>query len=135
MAWVEFSDSAAEKQRIGVIGTSFGMNHVQSATIVPEATLVAACDLRDEFRAPIEKMGAKFYTDYRRMLDAEKLDGVVVAVPNHLHAREFADGIQLIASGAVDVLALVGFVTDLDGVQEAYDQALAGKVAKALIKI
>jgi hypothetical protein len=86
MAWVEFSDSNVEKQRIGIIGTSFGMNHVQSATIVPEAKLVAACDLRDEFRAPIERMGAKFYTDYRRMLDAEKLDGVVVALPNHLHA-------------------------------------------------
>ena len=86
MAWVEFSDSTVEKQRIGIIGTSFGMNHVQSATIVPEAKLVAACDLRDEFCAPIEKMGAKFYTDYRRLLDAEKLDGVVVAVPNHLHA-------------------------------------------------
>ena len=57
------------------------MNHVQSATIVPEAKLVAACDLRDEFRAPIERMGAKFYTDYRRMLDTEKLDGVVVACP------------------------------------------------------
>jgi len=54
MAWVEFSDSTVEKQRIGIIGTSFGMNHVQSATIVPEAKLVAACDLRDEFRAPIE---------------------------------------------------------------------------------
>lgn len=86
MAWVEFSDTNVEKQRIGVIGTSFGMNHVQSATIVPEAKLVAACDLRDEFRAPIERMGAKFYTDYRVMLDTEKLDGVVVALPNHLHA-------------------------------------------------
>src|SRR5512139_3809120 len=86
MAWVEFSESTAEKQRIGVIGASFGMNHVQSATIVPEAKLIAVCDLRDELQAPIERMGATFYTDYRRMLDAEKLDGVVVAVPNHLHA-------------------------------------------------
>ncbi len=51
------------------------------------------------------------------------------------HAREFASGIQLIASGAVDVLALVGLTTDLDHAQEAYDQALAGNVAKALIKI
>jgi|OpeIllAssembly_1097287.scaffolds.fasta_scaffold39887_3 L-iditol 2-dehydrogenase len=51
------------------------------------------------------------------------------------HAREFASGIQLIASGAVDVLALAGFTADLDHAQEAYDQALAGKVAKALIKI
>jgi predicted dehydrogenase len=86
MAWVEFCDSTAEKQRIGVIGASFGMNHVQSATIVPEAKLVAACDLREEFRAPIEKMGANFYSDHRRMLDEEQLDGVVVALPNHLHA-------------------------------------------------
>jgi predicted dehydrogenase len=86
VAWVEFSDSNVEKQRIGVIGVSFGMNHVQSATLVPEAKLIAACDIREEVRAPIEGMGAKFYCDYRRMLDAEKLDGVVVAVPNHLHA-------------------------------------------------
>ena len=68
MAWGEFADSNVKKQRIGVIGTSFGMNHVQSATIVPEAKLVAACDIREDQRAPIEGMGAKFYTDYRRML-------------------------------------------------------------------
>ena len=86
MAWVEFENTNVEKQRIGVIGTSFGMNHVQSATMVPEAKLVAACDLREDFRVPIEGMGAKFYTDYRHMLDTEKLDGVVIALPNHLHA-------------------------------------------------
>jgi predicted dehydrogenase len=86
MVWVEFENTNVDQQRIGVIGTSFGMNHVQSASLVPEAKLVAACDLREDFRAPIEKMGVKFYTDYRRMLDSEKLDGVVIALPNHLHA-------------------------------------------------
>jgi predicted dehydrogenase len=86
MAWVEIKTSTTETQRIGVIGVSFGMNHVQSATIVPEAKLVAAADIREEARASIEEIGAKFYTDYRCMLDEEKLDGVVVAVPNHLHA-------------------------------------------------
>lgn len=87
MAWFDFSSMGGQiiKQRIGVIGLSFGMNHAQSATIVPEAQLVAACDMREEFRRPTEAMGAHFYTDYRQMLDGEKLDGVVVALPNHLH--------------------------------------------------
>lgn len=86
MAWVEIAATNVQPQRIGVIGASWGMNHMQSATIVPEAKLVAACDIREELRVPVEGMGVQFYTDYRQMLDTEKLDGVVVALPNHLHA-------------------------------------------------
>jgi predicted dehydrogenase len=84
--WVESDKSNAEKVRIGVIGVNFGVHHAQSAATVPEAQLVAACDVRDSQRAPTEQLGARFYTDYRQMLDTESLDGVVVAVPNHLHA-------------------------------------------------
>jgi predicted dehydrogenase len=88
MTWFTYdADDGTPRRRIGVIGLSFGMNHAQSATIVPEATLVAACALHEEHRRPIEAMGARYYTDYRQMLDTEKLDGVVVALPNDLHAQ------------------------------------------------
>ena len=86
MTWVEFDKSDTEKVRIGVIGASFGIHHAQSAVSVPEAQFVAACDIRDSLRASIEQMGGTFYTDYSEMLDSETLDGVVIALPNHLHA-------------------------------------------------
>jgi L-iditol 2-dehydrogenase len=51
------------------------------------------------------------------------------------HAREFASAIDLIATGQVDVMPLVGLTTDLAGAQEAYEQLLVGKVVKAVITI
>ena len=65
------ADTDAETPRIGVIGRSFRHESRVERDDRTRGHLVAACDLREEPRAPVEGMGAKFYTDYRRMLDAE----------------------------------------------------------------
>src|SRR5262249_10159519 len=52
------------------------------------AAIVALCDV-DEDRAAKARQHfprAKFYTDFRRMLEQKDLDAVIVATPDHTHA-------------------------------------------------
>jgi len=75
-----------QKIRIAVIGLFHGMNHVRSIINCNEAELVAICDLKEQYKEEAQKLGVNFYLDYQEMLDKEKLDGVVLAIPNNLHA-------------------------------------------------
>jgi len=75
-----------QKIRIAVIGLFHGMNHVKSIINCDEAELVAICDLKEKYSKEAQKLGVNFYLDYQEMLDKEKLDGVVLAIPNNLHA-------------------------------------------------
>lgn len=76
--------------RIGVIGTGWWATraHLPAIAANPEATLVAIADPDESNRARAAEVFAPpaTYGDYREMLRAEQLDGVVVAVP---HARHF----------------------------------------------
>lgn len=73
--------------RIGFIGAGSMANavHYPSIAELPEAQLVAICDL-DESRlnSTADKYGVpkeNRYTDYRRMLEREELDAVYVIMP------------------------------------------------------
>lgn len=49
--------------------------------------LVAVCDIVEERVSEIsKKYGAKAYTDYKQLLEKEKVDAVSVCLPNYLHA-------------------------------------------------
>ena len=76
-----------DKLSIGIIGVGGigGLNARKLAEFGENIT--ALCDVDSEV---LEKRHAlypkaKTYTDFRRMLDNEKLDGVVVATPDHSH--------------------------------------------------
>ena len=75
-----------EKVKIAVVGLFHGMNHVRSAIKCEDAKLVAICDLKEKYKQDAEKYGVSFYDNLHKMLDKEKIDGVVLAVPNNLHA-------------------------------------------------
>ena len=80
--------AANQKLDVGVIGLA-GMG-VKDARAVRDAgaNIAAICDIDKRFldmRAD-EFPKAKKYTDFRKMIDSGKLDGVVVATPDHLHA-------------------------------------------------
>ncbi len=82
--------------RVGFIGTGGIANaHLRALSQIEDVSLVAFCDV-DLGRAQAAagtanartQGGANTYTDYRRMLDAEKLDAVYVCVPPHAHVGQ-----------------------------------------------
>ncbi len=75
-----------EKVRLGLIGMGMiGKLHAETMSRMKDVEFVAACDLLERHRQTAEELGAKFYLSYREMIGEEKLDGVVVAVPNESH--------------------------------------------------
>lgn len=78
---------ANEKVDIGVVGAGIGSHNANRLAEIGE-NIVALCEV-DKGR--LEGWGRQFggahlYTDFRKMLDQEKLDGIVVATPDHTHA-------------------------------------------------
>ena len=80
--------AANEKLNIGVIGIGgIGWTNVVALVKLGE-NIAALCDVDSGI---LEKRGAQYpkaakYTDFRKMIEKEKLDGVVVATPDHSHA-------------------------------------------------
>lgn len=80
---------------VAVIGVgNMGKNHVRVYSKIPDADLVAICDINEESVKKVAKAyGAKWYLDYKRMLDKEdEIDAVSIAVPTTMH-EEVALGV------------------------------------------
>lgn len=80
--------AANDKLNLGIIGLT-GMGGVDAKTFAGLGENIAAlCDVDSNI---LEKRGSEYpgaakYTDFRKMIEKEKLDGVIVAVPDHNHA-------------------------------------------------
>ena len=77
------------KVRIGIIGCgAIGSVHADAYAKVPEAEVVALCDiLPDKLKAKAERHKiAKTYDAYHKLLADPEIDAVCVCVPNHMHA-------------------------------------------------
>jgi UDP-N-acetylglucosamine 3-dehydrogenase len=72
---------------IAVIGAgSMGKNHIRICSDLPNVNLVAIADSNEAVvNGLAQKYRTKAYTDYRRLIDAEKLDAVFIVVPTSLH--------------------------------------------------
>ncbi|MCC6697068.1 MAG: Gfo/Idh/MocA family oxidoreductase [Candidatus Hydrogenedentes bacterium] len=71
--------------------------HVPDYAVCPEAEIVALCDLvpsKAKLLAERYAPGAAVYTDYKKMLRNERIDGVTVALPNYLHAPVTIDALR-----------------------------------------
>lgn len=78
-----------EKLRLAMIGLGgISKLHLRGFTENPHVEVVAACDTSPEqFKATVEEFGEMAtYTDAKKMLKTEKLDGVSIATPNKFHA-------------------------------------------------
>jgi predicted dehydrogenase len=62
-----------------------GHLHAGIAARLRECRLVALCDTDPEKAKMADALGATYYADYRRMIDQEPLDGVIISLPNDLH--------------------------------------------------
>ncbi|HEX5222661.1 MAG TPA: Gfo/Idh/MocA family oxidoreductase [Verrucomicrobiae bacterium] len=113
--------SAGDKLNIGVVGAN-GKGQSDTDHCASE-NIVALCDV-DSSRAAgqLKKYpNAKFYQDWRVMLEKEKgLDAVIVATPDHMHA--------LVASAAMKLGKHIYCQKPL--VQTVYEARLLRKLAK-----
>lgn len=80
----------SERLRVGAVGIAGQGASDLGQIAAAGAEIVALCDV-DENRKEVgkwrEKFGkAKFYADFRKMIDASGLDAVMVATPDHTHA-------------------------------------------------
>ena len=76
------------KLRVAVVGLGMGKAHLRGYLGSGLAEVAAVCDANEEL---LKRVGDEFkverrYTDYGRMLGAERLDAVSIALPNFLHA-------------------------------------------------
>ncbi|HEV2491978.1 MAG TPA: Gfo/Idh/MocA family oxidoreductase [Terriglobia bacterium] len=77
-----------EQVRVGIIGSAFSSNiHAEAFEEVPEAVIVAACSPN---KGHVEAFARKWKipavaTDYRKLIDRNDVDVVVVGIPNDRH--------------------------------------------------
>lgn len=80
--------AANQRLNLGIIGLA-GIGAVNAKAFHSHGENIAAlCDVDSRVldKLGIEYPSARKYTDFRKMFEKEKLDGVVVAVPDHNHA-------------------------------------------------
>ncbi|WP_425806318.1 Gfo/Idh/MocA family protein [Desulfitobacterium sp. Sab5] len=77
-----------KKVRFAIIGCGrIAPKHAESIVALPEAELVAVCDIIPEkAQAFADKYGAKPYTSYEEMLAKEDIEVVTIATSSDLHA-------------------------------------------------
>lgn len=80
--------AANDKLNVGIIGLAGQGARDAVALTKAGANIAALCDVDSEM---LDLRGAEYpkaarYADFRKMIESEKLDGVVVAVPDHSHA-------------------------------------------------
>ncbi len=72
--------------RVALVGLgAMGRNHLRVLSELEGTTLAAVCDQDPSAVAATRKYGIAGYGDWNKMLDQEKLDAVVVAVPTRFH--------------------------------------------------
>ncbi|MGI6073629.1 MAG: Gfo/Idh/MocA family protein [Fermentimonas sp.] len=86
-----------EKARIGFIGTgSRGQYNIHAVMNIPHAKIVALCDIYPPNLKTASEICpyAKTYTDYRKMLESQEIDGVIISTPLYLHAPMTLDALD-----------------------------------------
>ena len=80
-----------DRFNIAVIGTGrvAGAHLEAIGDLADRVRLIAVCDTDDEkARTVAKRYGAlRFHTDYRELVHADDIDGVIIALPNHLHCE------------------------------------------------
>jgi myo-inositol 2-dehydrogenase/D-chiro-inositol 1-dehydrogenase len=116
-----------EKTRIGLIGAGFiAATHAESIQLVPDAEVVAVASRSRQSAAGFaQKWGIPHaYADYRELLERKDIDGVVVAVPNYLHAPV----VQAAADSGKHILCEKPLCLTLEEAQQMIDSCRANQV-------
>jgi predicted dehydrogenase len=80
----------SERLRIGAVGIAGQGQSDLNAIAAAGAEVVSICDVDTKRKEVVAQRGryakAKFYTDFRKLIDAGGIDAVVVGTPDHTHA-------------------------------------------------
>jgi predicted dehydrogenase len=78
--------AAGDRIRLGIVGVA-GQGAYNLGNVAHEE-IVALCDVDLNRSAPARRQfpRANFYEDYRRLLDQRDVQGVVISIPDHMHA-------------------------------------------------
>jgi len=76
-----------DKLKLAVIGVGImGSSHVRDISKSENVALAAICDIDPQRAKNVgEAQNIPYYTDYKEMIDKEKLDGVVISTPHYFH--------------------------------------------------
>lgn len=89
---------ANDRVRLGLIGCGGrGLLLTRLVREVPNVEVVAVCDVFDpaaEEGRSVASSGAKVFRDFRRILEMDDVDGILVATPDHWHAIPTVLGCQ-----------------------------------------
>lgn len=89
LSWI--TSEPANPGTAPVLGLSAPHSHLSALAAIPSATVVAGCDIVPEARTLFHERwdgvwpGLKSYADYTELIQAENLDLICVATPDHLH--------------------------------------------------
>jgi predicted dehydrogenase len=97
-AWLR-AVGANDRIRIGVIGVGgMGTGHVSSLTKKAEAENIRVSAVCDVYQRRVNRAKAtckgEGYLDYRRVLDRKDIDAILIATPDHWHAKLSIDAMQ-----------------------------------------
>lgn len=91
----------SDRVNIGVIGVGFGMASLSRMLKYPWVHCTALCDVDQErlnsqanrlkTNYPDNVENLELYTDFRRLLENQDIDGVIIATPDHWHNYMFAE--------------------------------------------
>ena len=85
---------------VGVVGLgNMGKLHLLNALHIDDVKVVAAADKIASNRKSVEKYHVRTYEDYTELIDKEKLDAVIVSLPNFLKK----DGVFYAAEKKLDI--------------------------------
>lgn len=88
--------SANEKVNVGIIGVAGQGEYDMNQTAAAGANIVALCDV-DEKRSGKARERfpqAKYYPDFRKLIEQKGIDAVVIATPDHTHANATAAALK-----------------------------------------
>jgi UDP-N-acetylglucosamine 3-dehydrogenase len=73
--------------KVAVIGVgSMGRNHVRVCWEMPEVKLVGVADVNQTLASAIaHRYNTTAYTDFKRLLDEQRPDAVIISVPTMYH--------------------------------------------------
>ena len=115
-----------DKLKVAVIGTgAMGKNHARVYSEISNADLVAVCDSNKETAKSIaDKHKIDYYTNYKEMLNNERIEAVSVCVPTEFHKKVATDVIK----NKVNVLVEKPIAATVNEAKEIISEAEKNKV-------